>query len=449
MRRSYIISLLLFTATMLCGSGVASAQSGMDFEEFRVKLQKYFDDELIDDLKISLPKGTEYRVWGWDVGDFSGDGFHDVAFTVRTAGARRNEVTVYLFVDNDGFLVNISAMAMNFVEIPLEVGVVIKEGTCYVTQKRRSESWMMRGYRYVNGAVALADEFVSERIEDVGHESFRSYQTLETKDRYLSEKSDDLFKAEYLTLPCYGRGRQITAGYVSDLFVGSVRYAHEGAYWWKGETDASFLARAAYDDDNLYFVITVRDSNVVTGWCDTCPSDRLEIWMDATPPYPNGSRYVEDIRRGEPVVRTVSDSGLYAFSVKIGDFENIRPSVKVRTTDELDLDQEQAIEQIRVVTAQRSDGYVVKIRIPFLLLGYDRVPLDEQFLTELGCTISLYDVDNEFRADETTRLSSSPLDAVNPSTYGAIRFVPEGRWYGQCSNIYTEAVMTALSELGF
>jgi hypothetical protein len=67
MIRTVTISLLLCAAALLFGNSVASAQSGMDFEEFKAKLQKYFDDELIEDLKTTLPKGTEYRMWGISV----------------------------------------------------------------------------------------------------------------------------------------------------------------------------------------------------------------------------------------------------------------------------------------------------------------------------------------------------------------------------------------------
>ena len=135
--------------------------------------------------------------------------------------------------------------------------------------------------------------------------------------------------------------------------------------------------------------------------------------------------------------------------MRIGDFVDRRPSIKVKTTDELDPAQEEAVQLVRVVTAPRSDGYVVKVRVPFVLLGYEKALVDEHSLTELGCTIALYDVDNEFRGDETTIVATSPIQPLNPSTYGAIRFVPEGKWYGDTANIYTDAVLNALRELGF
>lgn len=427
-----------------------SAQAGMTFEEFRPKIEPYFAEELIEDVKAAMPQGTRYRIWGWDVGDFSGDGIYDLAISVNILGTRRRDCLVYLFVDNEGFLVNISKMPLQYIDLPLEIGVVIKDGTCFVTQKRRAEDWSIRGYRFTEGSVAVVDEFVSNRIELFGHETFRSYQTLETRERFLTDNDDLAFAAEYRTIPCYGRGRQVFAGYVAEVNVADVKNVTAGAFWWTGYEDASFSARVVYDDDFLYFRIAVLDSHVITGWCDSCDADRLDIWLDVTPAYElGGSRYVNKVDRSKLEVRSSSDSGLFAFSIGLGDFADRRPSIRVKTTDELDPSQEEAVQLVRVVTAPRSNGYIMKIRIPFVLLGFEKAPVDEKTLTELGCSIALHDVDNEFRPEEAATIATSPIQPLNPSTYGAIRFVPEGRWYGETTNIYTEAVLNALRELGY
>ena len=429
---------------------VAHAQSGMEFKDFQRKLEPYFAEELIADITESLPQGAQYRIWGWDVGDFSGDGIYDVALSINVLGTRKKESIVYLFIDTDGFLVNIGRYPLSYIDLPLEVGVAVKEGACYITQKRRAENWSIRGYQYSEGSVILLDEFVSDRVGLFAHESYRNYRTLETRERFVDSKGEVGFKTDYLTVPCYGRTRQIHAGFVSDVSVNSVRSAQEGAYWWKGPEDASFDARVVYDTDYLYVRITVRDSNVVTGWCDTCPADRLDLWWDVTPPEgENGSRVVTSMERNKLLVRSASDSGLFNFSISIGDFADKRPTIKVRTTDDLEPAQQQAAQQVRVVTSQVGGGYIVKVRIPFLLIGYDRAPVDDRILTELGLTIGLYDVDNEFRSEETTILATSPIRPLDPSSYGAVRFVPEELWYGETVSIYSDAVLSQLRELGF
>ncbi len=443
----FIITLLL---AVLATPALLHAQSGMEFSDFKRKIEPYFAEELIEDLRNTMPQGAQYRIWGWDVGDFSGDGFYDIAFSVNILGTRKRECVVYLFIDNDGFLVNIARYPLQYVDLPLEVGVVIKEGACFVTQKRKSEAWSIKGYQYRDGAVVHFDEFVSDRMESYGHESYRNYRDLETKERFVGPKNDLAFETSYLTIPCYRRGRQVYAGYASDVTVGQIANVHDGAFYWTGPEDGSFTAKTVFDDDYLYLRIDVRDSTVVTGWCDTCAADRFEIWVDATPPDPkSGSRYVLQDGDGRLKFRTESDSGLYAFSIRIGDFADVRPTIKVRTTDDLEPQQQEAVSSVRVVTALRSDGYVIKVRIPFVLLGYDRVPVDETFITELGCTLALYDVDNEFRPEEASLIATSPIGVLNPASYGAIRFVPDTKWYGETTNIYVDAVMSYLRDLGF
>lgn len=426
------------------------AQSGMEFAEFKRKIEPYFAEELIEDLRNTMPQGAQYRIWGWDVGDFSGDGFYDIAFSVNILGTRKRECVVYLYIDNEGFLVNIARYPLQYVDLPLEIGVVIKEGACFITQKRKAEAWSIKGYQYRDGAVVHFDEFVSDRIEAYGHEAYRNYRDLDTRERFVGPKDDVVFDTEYLTIPCYRRGRQVFAGYAQDVSVGAIANVHDGAFYWTGPQDGSFTAKTVFDDDYLYLRIDVTDSTVVTGWCDTCAADRFEIWLDATPPDPKtGSRYVLNDGDGRLKFRTQSDSGLFAFSVRIGDFADLRPTIKVRTTDELEPEQQAAVQSVRVVTALRADGYVIKVRIPFVLLGYNRAPVDDATITELGCTLAMFDVDNEFRPDETSLIATSPIGVLNPASYGALRFVPDGKWYGETTNIYVDAVMSYLTELGF
>jgi hypothetical protein len=440
----------IVVASFLLASPAVHAQAGMDFDEFTRRADPYFAEDLLGDVRMAMPQGSNYKIWGWDVGDFSGDGFYDLALSVHILGTRKKECVVYMFVDVEGYLVPVSRMPFQYVELPLEVGVVIKDVACYVTQKRKSEDWSIRGYRFTEGAVVLVDEFISDKIEAFQHESFRSFQTLRTSERLANRKNEEVFTTEFLTIPCYSRSRQIYAGYVSEVTVATTSHVPEGAYWWTGESDVSFSARMVYDEDHLYARVYVRDSNVVTGWCDTCIADHVELLFDVAPPAEGSrSRYLSRIDREEVVVRSASDSGLYTFTVRLGDFGDNLPRVAIKTTDELDPAQVKARKQLRVVTAQRPDGYVVKLRIPFALLGYQKAPIDEQGVVEFGCAIAVVDYDNEFRPEERSVIATSNVESLDPSTYGALRFVPDGTWYGESVNIYGDAVVNTLRELGF
>ena len=101
------LPILLFVIVTAVNAVGVHAQSGMTFEEFTPKLQPYFAEELISDVKDAMPQGAEFRVWGWDVGDFTGDGYNDLALSVNILGTRKKECHVYLFGDIDGFLVKV------------------------------------------------------------------------------------------------------------------------------------------------------------------------------------------------------------------------------------------------------------------------------------------------------------------------------------------------------
>ena len=88
--------LLLFILIVTSGF-TANSQSGMTFNELEQRLQPYFADALINDVRLQLPQGSSYRIWGWDVGDFSGDGFNDVAVSVKLAQDRKKNIQVFLF----------------------------------------------------------------------------------------------------------------------------------------------------------------------------------------------------------------------------------------------------------------------------------------------------------------------------------------------------------------
>ena len=100
---TFMIRPLLTSLLLLVAAPSVQAQSGMQFDELQPKLQPYFADELIGDVRDALPQGADYRIWGWDVGDFTGDGYNDLALSIHVLGTRKRMCQVYLFGDIDGF----------------------------------------------------------------------------------------------------------------------------------------------------------------------------------------------------------------------------------------------------------------------------------------------------------------------------------------------------------
>jgi len=105
--RVYYISLMFFVLLFVSES---MSQAGMRFEELSKRLEKYYAEPLINDIKMQLPQGTDYRIWGWDVGDFSGDSYNDLALSVKLIGDKRKTNYVFLFVDLDGYMTKVAEL---------------------------------------------------------------------------------------------------------------------------------------------------------------------------------------------------------------------------------------------------------------------------------------------------------------------------------------------------
>lgn len=427
------------------------AQSGMPFEDFAPKLLLYFDSAMVSDVQARLPQEVPFRIWGWDVGDYSGDGNFDVAFTIRKATNRDREVTVYLFVDIDGFLQCVNTYDYTFVDTPLEVGMVIKNNACYVTRKRREYEWTVKGYRFTEGSLVLMDEFASTRLERFAKEAYRNFMTLDHETSYLHPASGDIaFLSKYKMLPCYTRGRTVYRSTPSQSDVSTVAYVQRGAFMWSGPDDASMIIKSVYDSAGIYLTLNIHDDKIVTQSCDTCIADALDLWFDTSDPGDDNDRVLG--KRGrKSFVRKSADDGLYKLSVRLGDFKYRSPQVFISTTDSLNADSI-GIAGIPVVvakTALRANGYVVRIRIPFVSIGIRTREIGLAKAKEIGCTVVLHDIDNEFRPEEETVIATSNIEEMNPSTLGIMQFVPDDTLYGDVVPIFTSAVSAYLRTIGF
>lgn len=442
------VKIVIFFIFMIFTSA-AYSQSGLKFVELAQRLEPYFDRLLIEDVRRQLPQGVDYSVWGYDVGDFSGDEYPDLAVSLRLAGDRSRNMQVYLFVDIDGFLRRVAHHTYQFVELPLEIGVVIRNNTCYITKKFEENNWKMDGFTFVNGSILHNEIFTTQRIADMTHERVRNYQTLRNTERYLNTRSGrELFFRDFLAIPSYKRGRLIYKGYYAETVSDFTDFVHEGAYDWKGPQDCSFAITSAFDDDYLYFTINVFDEAIVTQNCDTCITDHIEAWFDVGAVGAQ-DRFTE--RSGNRVsFRTGSTSGLYKITIIPGNFIDKEPSIRVSTNDELTDIQKADSKLIKAVANLLDDslGYVVRVRIPFTMFGFESNPLEDDFF-ELGCTFVVIDYDNEFRPEEKTEIATSAFVPFDPSTYGSLILVPDDKWYGQTENIFTDDIIKNLNEYGF
>lgn len=444
------IIFLLVIAFLIFPDDIFS-QSGMKFSEFKKKLSSYYDIDLINDIEKIMPQGSAYNVWGWDVGDFSDDGHNDVAFAIKLSSDRRKVVQVYLFVDIDGFLVNVGSYQYPFVEIPLEVGVVIRNKTCYITKKNEQYNWEIIGYQYRDGNLNLTESYSTQRIFNYTYENTLDYLNLSGTKRFvITTNNKEEFLAKYQIIPSYPRGHQIYKGYSNEIAVNRVENVGVGAYYWSGPEDASFSAKSAYDSDNLYLTVKIVDDVFVPSNCENCYFDFLDVWFDANLYTDKQSRFFKIVDKQIDFVKK-TDKGIYSLKIYPGDFAETKPYVKeVSSTEDLDSYQKEAIKKIRVSASLTNKNYVLKFKIPWALFGFEKAPNETNKLIEFGITLIYNDIDNEFRPEELSRIASSEnFSNTNPATYSSIILIPEELWFGESRNVFVDDIMKNLIDSGF
>ncbi len=444
MKKLIIVSVLL-----IISAASLKSQSGMAFAEFAKKLHPYFDRELIMDIQRQLPQGSDYKIWGWDVGDFSGDGYNDVAFSIKLAVQKQKKVETYLFADIDGYLVKVAQFTYPYVDIPLEIGAVISNNTCMITKKNEQYNWEIQGFTYDNGALVKHDEFTTKRLGSLTLETYFDFINLRNNLKLLNtSKGEETFFRDYMTIPSYERGRIVYNGYSNETISDFIDYVHKGAYFWEGKEDLSVKVRSAYDDTFLYMTVEIQDDEVVVENCDTCIADHIKVWFDISDPFPNGKRnYILDENNIE--FKTVADSGIYCFSVFPGDYEKKSSYIEISTNSDISDIQQEESKKIKAISNLTDDGYIIKFKIPFLFLGLEEIPIRDNNFFEIGCTVIAVDYDNEFRPEEVTEIATSSFDEHDPSTYGSMIFIPNEKWYGTSVNIFTQDIINNLLEYGF
>lgn len=442
------LRIILPTLFLLLLAGTTGrAQTAISFDSLAVLVDPYFAPELVQDVKDALPQ-TSFDVWGYGIGDYSGDGANDLAVVTRMRNDSRRKMSVYFFVDDEGILRLIKQANVDFVELPIEVSVAIANGNAYMTRKLKEANWEIFGYRFQSGVVMMVDKFTTEIQGNMAYETYRNFQTLEGYERYISTTDTNvIFRSDFLTTPSYGRGRDVSTGYQATARAQRSKYIMRGSYYWQNEADLTLDVRSAFDKDYLYFNINVKDDEVLGTDANGSDStaDHMELWLDM---YSLGDRF--RVGRKNRDFRMKTDSNIYAFTISLGDFVDQQARVKISSSNTLDDGQLNAAKAIKAAAARIDSGYAVKLRIPFGLFGFEGAPLTGEELTSFGMNVVVHDVDNPYRPEETTTITTSQnFDRTKPATFGAVVLVPNSQYYGESTNIFLGDLKERLQEVGY
>ena len=144
------------------------AQDIMDFEEFMGMMSETLTESQLDELSYKLP--WEIKVLGYGYGDFSGDGLDDFVISIREKDETpKKSVDVYFFQNlEDKSYKLVKKKNYKYVELPIEVAFLVKEGKCFVTSKD-SDNWYFTGYQITEGKLKqIAKEQYPIEFENAG-----------------------------------------------------------------------------------------------------------------------------------------------------------------------------------------------------------------------------------------------------------------------------------------
>jgi hypothetical protein len=136
--------------------------------------------------------------------------------------------------------------------------------------------------------------------------------------------------------------------------------------------------------------------------------------------------------------------------IRLGDFADKPPSVKLLVSDSSMLTRLRlkSLTEVAVHSEQTDDGYLVRIRIPWLLLSSEFVP-PSAMTTILGFLAKVIDVDNEFRPEETTVFANAMWKPTMIATEGELALVPQGEQFGSVEYVHAGIVIEQLRRRGF
>jgi hypothetical protein len=431
-----------FPFVLLTSRSPAFSDYSISFEEFKNKLKGVFTEEQFKDLRTYLPE--QFEIWGYDVGDFSGDGNLDLAISVKPKSMNEKKVQVFFFVNNGPEFIEASTLQVGYFEIPIEVGFTIEHGICYMTSKEKEHNWFITGYTYHSGSFVLVDRFEvgrqslgADSTAEIGREVYDNYQTLASREDFFNVSNGKLFLgAYYYTFPVYRTTRKPLPDFVTCLQDTSGKYFVSGKENWGGPKDLSFSAKLTYDDSALYCFVNVTDDSIVLGKPEITDGDCVSLWLDLRPTRINHSS------GAAPNFRLQPDGNVMSMSISPGDFRANRPRVLLLLRkDPSDL-QKQGIKLISVISTKRVDGYSLRVRIPFCLFGDTKPPV------VLGFTMEVNDVDRNNGDAMKTVLATSQLRDWDPSTFGVLRFIPARGSYGEVRNLSMEKLLKRIQDVG-
>jgi hypothetical protein len=134
----------------------SKSQDEMDFEEFMGMMSETMTDQQLDELSYLVPWNIKVLSFGY--GDFSGDYRDDIVLSIREKDVTpKNTVDIYFFENiGDTTYKLIKKTNLRWIDVPIEIAFMVKDGKCYVTHKD-SINWYFTGYKIEDEKLVKVD----------------------------------------------------------------------------------------------------------------------------------------------------------------------------------------------------------------------------------------------------------------------------------------------------
>ena len=435
---------------ILCLSGPLGASAGsvdvaarplasdsLEFTGLAKALGGIFSQEKIATILSKLP--PKCKIFGYDIGDYSGDDGMDVVLSVMRDDAPRRTLDVLFFLNEGPGFRLLRSLQRRYVIEPIEVGFSIERGICHVTEKTGEYAWRITGYSAADGAFRRASEWTTDRMHvgdratNVGYERSFSYETLLAEEHYYGANSGKTFiRQKYYDLPVYPQDLSLPADMPETVGDSTGLMITRGGSSWYGPDDCSLFVSARYDSSSVQFRLRVHDDRLLYH-ASADSADHLDLRFDLS-----GRNRV----RPDGSLQTFAAETQFGLRVFMGDGERRTPTVELLEDNGGSV----AVSDV-AVTLQEAEGeyqtYDFTLRVPLRL--FER----QKRLRTAGFVCAYHDVDNPHDLRWVSIAATArAYEPGEPNSYGRLHFVADPAGEYEWEDLRVTVLAEALRRAG-
>ena len=396
-----------------------------------------FSREKIATILSKLPPKS--KIYGYDVGEYSGDDGMDVVLSAMRADAPRRTLDVHFFInDGPGFRL-LRTLTRRYVLEPIEVGFSIDHGVCHVTEKTGEFGWRITGYSAVGGNFRRSSEWTTDRmrvgarVTGVGYERSFSYETLLTEEHFYGANTGKSYlRQRYYDLPVFPAELSLPDDMPAQVGDTSGLMISSGGSSWHGPDDCHVAVSARSDSTAVTFRVRLHDDRLLYH-ADPDSADHLDLLFDLS----RRNRVRPDGTRQRYAKQTE-----FGVRILMGDGMARTPVVDLLGGD-LAARHGALVDVRRVALQDQFQTYEFLIRVPLALFR------EKAFLPAAGFVCAYHDVDHPGNL-RWVSIASTARDYVpgRPETFGRLHFVADPVAAYEWENIRASALAARLRRAG-